>query len=361
MDVLREDLLLTCSRKNITFILFLLMTCCGCAKTGYLIEQGLGQIKILHGARPNKEVLQDVKIPQGHKDKIKQIQKYKKFFYDFFAKKSTAIYDQTTLLDRSAVSYLVIVSPYYKVQAEKECFPFMGCFPYIGFFNKDSAEKYARDKGAEFITYIRPVFAYSTLGYFTDTILSSFFYYDQYDLAEMIFHELFHTIFFFKNEVEFNENLANFFAEKILEDYFQFTETDILKRAQEKKNTAMLNEAVVNLVLELNDKYAAMLNKTPELSHRILNEFIADTFNPKIENLCKINKIKKERCFPLKKSWNNASFAAFLTYQKSAEKIAVLYKHLNLPLKEFLSYIEAKENEFKKKKLNNFSEFLLKL
>ena len=77
--------------------------------------------------------------------------------------------------------------------------------------------------------------AYSTLGYFNDHILSSFFYYNEHQLAEMIFHELFHTIFFVKNEVDLNENLAQYFAQQLTMEFFKDKSQKLaLQRAQRK-------------------------------------------------------------------------------------------------------------------------------
>jgi len=80
------------------------------------------------------------------------------------------------MLENSAVTYLVVASPFNEIKAVETCFPVMGCFPYLGFFNLNSAKNFAKEKENEnYVTWIRPVYAYSTLGYFTDTILSSFF------------------------------------------------------------------------------------------------------------------------------------------------------------------------------------------
>ena len=62
---------------------------------------------------------------------------------------------------------------------------------------------------------------YSTLGYFDDPILSSFFNYNKFDLTVLIFHELFHTIYFYKNKVQLNENLANFFGREMAIEYYK--------------------------------------------------------------------------------------------------------------------------------------------
>jgi predicted aminopeptidase len=201
--------------------LFLILFAFGCAKMNYLYEQGVGQISLQARAKDNKEILQNVRIPKDQKEKIKKIEELKLYFYNYWNKKQTRIYTQTTMLENKAVTYLVVASPFNEIKAVENCFPLMGCFPYLGFFNLSSAQSFAKElEGEDLATWLRPVYAYSTLGYFNDTILSSFFHYTDYELAELIFHELFHTIFFVKNEVELNENLANYFSKQMVEEYF---------------------------------------------------------------------------------------------------------------------------------------------
>ena len=49
------------------------------------------------------------------------------------------------MLQNKAVSYLVIASPFQEIRAEETCFPLMGCFPYLGFFNLISAKNFAKN------------------------------------------------------------------------------------------------------------------------------------------------------------------------------------------------------------------------
>lgn len=193
--------------------LFILVS--SCAKFEYIVDQSVGQISLLTKAVENKKVLKNVKVTKDQKEKILKIEELKKYFYQYWHKKETEIYSKTTFLKNKAVSYLVIGSPYNEIKPIENCFPLMGCFPYLGFFDENDASNFSKElenEGA--VVFVRPVYAYSTLGYFTDTILSSFFHYSDYELAELIFHELFHTIFFVKDEVDLNENLANYFSKK---------------------------------------------------------------------------------------------------------------------------------------------------
>lgn len=343
--------------------LFFLIMLTGCAKFDYLYEQGVGQISLQARARDNRDVLVNVRISRDQKEKIKKIEELKKYFYVYWNKKETAIYTQTTMLENSAVTYLVVASPFNEIKAVETCFPVMGCFPYLGFFNLKSAKSFAKEKESEnYVTWIRPVYAYSTLGYFNDTILSSFFHYTDYELAELIFHELFHTIFFVKNEVELNENLANYFAKEMLEGYFQSThQTDYLKiQRKEEAEDKALRKSIITLTAQLQEHYTKLLPKSKEESAAILDEFMEKEFYPSIMKKCQEQNISPKNCFPMQKKWNNASFAAFLTYEKNAQDLEGIQKKLGLSLKEYYNWIEKKYSEFQDQKVTeSFSDFLM--
>ena len=302
-----------------------------CAKLGYLTEQGIGQIKILTDARENSEVLADSKVPQKQKDKIKQIEVYKKYFYDYWKRKPSDIYSETTLLNRDAVSYLVIASKPREIKAKQECFPLYGCFPYLGFFKTKSANEHVkRLRGEGFETYKRRVLAYSTLGTFDDPILSTFFQYDEYELAETIFHELFHTIFFIDDEVDLNENLANFFGKAMVYEYFGDARKLDQHYANEEKYSELLQEIVAQSkvledILKREDWKSAKKN------------FLEVEFPKKMKEKC-LN-LGLNSCWPTKLKWNNATFAAFNTYEKGQDKIKELAKSFENKPRKFFSHI----------------------
>jgi predicted aminopeptidase len=350
----------------ITKLFFLITLSClvGCAKFNYLYEQGVGQMALLSRGKDNKDIIKNVRVPKDHKEKIKQIEVLKKYFYIYWEKKESKIYSQTTMLKNKAVTYLVIASPYNELKAVESCFPIMGCFPYLGFFNLDSAKEFAKEKEKEeLLTWIRPVYAYSTLGYFTDTILSSFFEYDEYELAELIFHELFHTIFFVKNQVDLNENLANYFSERMLEEYFYKMGRGEYFEVEKKKyeSFSKLKLTVVNLTIELQELYKTHLPKSKIEAEQIFNEFMKDRFNGEVMKKCQALDISPRDCFPLNRQWNNASFAAFLTYEKNSSDLAQLQKKLGLNLKDFYNWLVKKYKEFENQnEEDDFDKFIFR-
>lgn len=358
MDILKKKII-----PNI-FVLLVLVLSTSCAKFDYLYEQGVGQMSLLSKGRDNKEMLKSVRVPKNHKEKIKRIEELKTHFYKYWNKKETKIYSQTTMLKNRAVTYLVIASPYQEIKAVENCFPLMGCFPYLGFFNLSSAKVFAKEKESEeLVTWIRPVYAYSTLGYFTDTILSSFFEYDDYELAELIFHELFHTIFFVTNEVDLNENLAMYFSERMLEEYFlSINQVEYLKFEQKKdSDNKKIKQLVVMLANELQEHYKSLFPKNKEEGEQILNEFMEDRFKVEVMKKCQAINIQPKDCFPLERKWNNASFAAFLTYEKKSNDLASLQKKLGLDLKGYYNWIVKKYEDFSaQSEEEDFENYLFK-
>jgi predicted aminopeptidase len=336
------------------FNLSILVGFFSCAKISYVIDQGVGQLRIVNRAKPNSEVLLDAKISEADKSKIKKIADYKKYFYQYYSRKSTGIYDKTYFLSDRAISYLVIASEKNIIKAKEECFPIMGCFPYLGFYKVDDAKVYAKrleDKGLS--TFIRPVYAYSTLGYFTDPILSSFFIYNEHELAELIFHELFHTIFFIKGEVELNENLANYFGRELSVEYFKMSSDQRANWEKEDEFDHELNSFILKKIEGLKNLYKNSAQGEKEQ----LQSFLDRDFYPDLKALC--NR-EKRPCQNLLTPWNNARFAAYLTYEKKSDAIKKLHLRLNLTLKDFFLYIENSYKQFKDQgDIKNFSDYLL--
>jgi predicted aminopeptidase len=329
---------------------------------GYLAEQGTGQMSLLTRAKNNSDVLKDVTVSKKDKKKITQIKEYKTHFYKFWNKKETSIYSKTTILHDEAVTYLVIVSPHNKIEAKKECFPVMGCFPYLGFFKKESAKDYAKDQEKNgFVTYIRPVYAYSTLGYFTDTILSSFFYFDDYELAELIFHELFHTIFFVKDEVELNENLANYFGKEMALEYFNSVPGLKEKLAKEQKLRKDLSSVTVKFARKVNNLLISKKEITKEQAKILVDSLVKEDLKVSLSKQCSKNNVTDEKCYYLKRSWNQASLAAFMTYENKVDQIKLLRSSIDGDLKDFFHYIEGELTKYEDSdKDETFSKFLFK-
>jgi len=334
----------------------------GCAGVGvdYLAEQGLGQIKIQWAAKPNDEILKENEISEENKHKIRLVGEYKKFFYFYFKETPTSIYTKTTLLKSDAVSYLVIASPHTKIEPHEFRFPLVGSFPYIGFFDEDSAKDFAKDltEDENLVTWIRPVYAYSTLGYLEDRILSSFFHYDDLELAELVFHELFHTIFFIKDEVELNENLANFFGKELLKEYFK-DRIELKEFLLTEKKIEKRNHRIVELIALLQNEFQKMGGfLTDEKADLLTKRFVEEVFRPEVFKFCDQIELDPKNC-KIEEDWNQASFAAFLTYEEEQDFLGILKEKLQLDLHQFLAWLKDEYKFYRQnKRFDTFTDYL---
>lgn len=339
--------------------LLILLIIFSCSKLTYVTKQGYGQLSLELSGRDNQDIYKDKNVDIKIKNKIKKIEKYKEYFYEYFKKEKTAIYSETTFLDRDAVSYLVIGSKFNEIKPLITSFPMAGEFPYLGFYSKDDALAYKKDlESKDYYTFLRPVLAYSTLNrlFFKDNILSTFFKYSDFDLADLIFHELVHTIFFIDDNVSFNESLADYIASEMTNEYFQVSVKENEKKINLKNRYLILSKEITELV----KSYKLELEKKQPLSKadadQRLGVFLKNSFMPKLKNKCKSLNINE--CWPIKDGWNNARFTAFLTYNSKKSIIASIREKNKFTLVKLLEFLELKHEEFKDSKSQNFTDFL---
>lgn len=336
----------------------------GCAKMSYLSEQSMGQMKLQWKGQPVSEVINDNKTHPEHKKKLILILKAKEFFKKYLSKDPGNIYSKVVFLDQEAVTYLVVASPFDEIKALQHNFIFMGSFPYLGFFKLSSAKNYAQKlEEDQYFTTVRPVYAYSTLGHFEDRILSSFFYIDDIELVETIYHELFHMIFFVKNEVDFNENLASFFARKLLKITPFLDQSQVDHYLKHNAQVQIMIQSAVELIRE----YALAIKSNPPKNKaaatEYMNQFLAQKFNPQIYKVCQENSLIGKDCSFFGKNWNNASFAALLTYEKDQQYWEKWWDlQIGMTPKVFIAQLEKTYEQFlDQKEDDQFENYFKKL
>jgi len=182
---------------------------------GYGLRQGYGQLRIVWGARPVTEVLEDPAFPDSLKARLRLIQEVRTFAIDSLGLKDTENYK--TLYDQQGkeLMWVVMAAEPFQLKPKEWRFPVVGAVPYKGFFDQERAEKLRRELEAEgWDVVVRNPGGWSTLGWFTDPILSKMLYRSEGDLANLIIHEMSHATIFVKDSVDFNENLATFIGDR---------------------------------------------------------------------------------------------------------------------------------------------------
>jgi predicted aminopeptidase len=192
----------------------------GC-QAGYLIKSGYFQAKLLSSRIPIEKALEEPTLSDEQKRKLRLTLEVRKFAESELGLKHTTNYTTFVQLERPYVTYVVSASSRTELKAYKWWFPVVGSVPYKGFFDPESAKAEAdKLKARGYDVYVRGVSAYSTLGWFSDPMLSSMLNYKDHDLVDTVIHETVHATVYIKSEADFNERMAVFFGSKGAEAFY---------------------------------------------------------------------------------------------------------------------------------------------
>jgi predicted aminopeptidase len=192
----------------------------------YLWQAGRGQLSLMNHARPLDEVIRDESTPPRIRALLAEVPKVKAFG-ERYGMKPTRNYEEYVKLDRDAVVYVVSACRPLKFEPKEWKFPIVGGFPYLGWYSRADAERYAEKLRAEnYDVDLRGAGAYSTLGWFRDPILSTMIREGDEaagELIEVVLHESLHATVYVNHQAFFNESLANFVSEGLTPIYLEQT------------------------------------------------------------------------------------------------------------------------------------------
>jgi len=181
----------------------------------YGVRQARGQLNIVWNARPVEEFMKDPAFPDSLKARLRFIDEVRRYAIDSLGLKDTEKYK--TLYDQKGeeIMWVVTACEPFRLEAKQWTFPVIGSVPYKGFFNKKLAVELKDELEKEgWDVSIRNPGGWSTLGWFTDPILSKMLERSEGDLANLIIHEMSHATIFVKDSIDFNENLATFIGDR---------------------------------------------------------------------------------------------------------------------------------------------------
>lgn len=214
-------------------------------------------------------------------------------------------------LNRPQVSFLLSASKKWALEPKVWKYLIVGELPYRGYLQKEDVESEAQKLEAEeYDTYIRPVTAYSTLGWFKDPILSTMLADEDEFLVETLIHELIHTEIFIKNEADFNEALATYMGVWGAQLFFESRQQyDLAKKLKDRMREKILFSQFLNQVREDLKKWYALF---PHEKKESLRQEKLHT----IKESCQKQGLRY--CHFLS---NNARILAFGTYYSEIENI----------------------------------------
>ncbi|SFV06258.1 aminopeptidase [Pseudoduganella namucuonensis] len=181
----------------------------GCAQFKYYFQAAQGQYALWSDARPIEDWLGDPGTDPNLKARLEKALLIRRFAVKELGLPDNASYKNYAALKRPYVLWNVVATPELSLRPIQWCFPIAGCVSYRGYYSKEDATAYADELRAEGSdVQVGGVPAYSTLGWFSDPLLSSFIHYSDVELARMVFHELAHQVVYMQGDSRFNEAFA---------------------------------------------------------------------------------------------------------------------------------------------------------
>jgi predicted aminopeptidase len=197
-----------------------LVATAACGTLRYYAHVGRGEASLLAHRRPVSKIVADEDADPALRGRLSQAEAARRFASDRLHLPRNRSYTTYVDLGRPYVTWNVFAAPEFSVGPVTHCFPIAGCVAYLGFFDREAAEReagrLARD-GDD--TAIEGAAAYSTLGWFADPILSSMLRWSDDELDGVIFHELAHQEVYAKDDTAFNESYATFVQREGLREW----------------------------------------------------------------------------------------------------------------------------------------------
>ncbi len=180
----------------------------GCGTT-YLLQAANGELQVLHARVPIDSLIADPRTAAPLKARLTEVRAARAFAAAELHLPDNRSYTTYADIGRPYVVWNVVATAEFSVKPRVWCFPVAGCVAYRGYFSERRAREFAAALAVRgFDVVVDGVPAYSTLGRFSDPVLSSMLRYDDDELAATIFHELAHQLLYVRNDSQFNEAFA---------------------------------------------------------------------------------------------------------------------------------------------------------
>jgi predicted aminopeptidase len=177
----------------------------------YLARAAWAELGILVRSRSISGMIEDPTTMEATRQKLRLVLAARDFARDSLHLKAGESFARYTRLTHDTL--VLVLSGAYRdrLEAVTWWYPIVGDVPYKGYFDPTEAlraETVLRNQG--FDVTLRPSPAFSTLGWFSDPLISTSLREDSLDLVNTVIHELTHNTYYGSGQTVFNESFANF-------------------------------------------------------------------------------------------------------------------------------------------------------
>lgn len=302
----------------------------------WLSRAGLHQADLLWGRIPN-----EVALEAGHFDESARVQLQRvpriKAFGASIGLSATENYDtihptwDKTIWNVSGARPLAF-------ENKRWWFPIVGSVPYLGFFDRPSADTFAdglRDEGLD--VYVRSAGAYSTLGWFRDPLMPHMLKWSEYRFANTILHELAHATVWVPGSVQFNESFASFVGDEAAQRYMVATYGASSPEVEQMRDRIADSTRWRGFMHGVYQDLEAVYGD-PDLPDDEKLRIKAEVFASLETRIEEAGFAEPERWKEIvrKRTWNNATMMQYRTYNRSRAWFRKLYEQEGSDLLRFM-------------------------
>ncbi len=205
----------------VALVTALLSALLGACSPVYVIRAGIAEAKLLSRRESIADLLERRSTPPPMRRKLELVQDARTFAKQRLGLDVGDSYTTYATVESDTLMLVLSAARKDRFQQVTWWFPIVGRVPYKGYFEQDRALDAARDlERRGYDAYVRPTSAFSTLGWFSDPLLSTVLAYPDVDLVSTVVHELTHNTIYIASQAGFNESFANFVGQHGAIDYF---------------------------------------------------------------------------------------------------------------------------------------------
>ncbi len=192
-----------------------------CNEMQYYVQSARGHLHVLNQAQDIGQLLADDTLDAGVRAKLELVLRARAFAGAQLALSFNDSYTRYVDLNRAYVVQNLYAAEEFSTQLHAWCYPVIGCANYRGYFDAAMLQRYRAELVHQgYDTYVAPVTAYSTLGWFDDPVLNTFIALPDYRLVGLVFHELAHQQSYVEGDTAFNESFATAVEQAGLEAFY---------------------------------------------------------------------------------------------------------------------------------------------